>query len=451
MGGARVLTVVAATALSLGGCSLLPPAPVVVTVDAPAPVVTGAAAPTPSARTTSGSSSDGASGRDPGPRVEKPYVSGSRAWTEVAERTGPALVRIDVAGCDTRVVGSGFFVADDLVVTAGHVATGASALSVQYAGGVVSALVVGIDRTSDVAVLRTAAPVAPATVRLAASGAPSTTAVGLLGFPLGSFDLRATEATAGRGVAVDYGSIKATEAFGTDARVNDAVTGGPVVDAAGAVVGLVTGPALWVSGLDTSADGRNAKLEALGQRPRTKRPASTADPAWLRSPAVVVPAASIAADVARWRDAPSRDLLECYGDVAPPLGDSQAPTVEVRSGHSYARDVAAAISLQGQALNTGGHEVAFAVFTPDRQDRLGGLEKWREEQAGRHWDHVTVRRIVGSGDVVDASVEVRTRLDPAHRVEGRSCVEQEQQVQLRRSGGGWLVHRVTDAAPPRPC
>jgi hypothetical protein len=144
-------------------------------------------------------------------------------------------------------------------------------------------------------------------------------------------------------------------------------------------------------------------------------------------------------------------VLDCYGDSAPAFGDSQAPTVEVRSGHSYARDVAAALALHGQAINTGGFEVAFEVFTPSRQGRLDGLPSWRAEQAGLHWDRVTVKRLNGTGDVVEARVELRTRREASPGRPAQACSVVQQDYTMRASGGGWLIQAVTNPEAPTAC
>ena len=65
------------------------------------------------------------------------------------------MVRIDVLACDARWMGSGFVVGDHLVMTANHVAEGASAITVQTSDGVTRARVVGLDPDTDSALLRT--------------------------------------------------------------------------------------------------------------------------------------------------------------------------------------------------------------------------------------------------------------------------------------------------------
>ncbi len=449
--GARVVVGLAAV-LSLGACSSMPfmdRLPVVVTVTPPPPSSAGPTSP------SSAAAPDGVPvGTPTSEGLATPFVSGARDWTEVAKQVSPAVVRIDVAGCDTRVVGTGFFIASDLIVTAGHVASGASAISVQYAGGVTPALVVGIDRTTDTALLRTDEPVAPATLKLATAGPGVGAAVGILGYPNGTFNLHATEAGVFGPGSVDYGSTKVEKALRTDASITDGVTGGPVVDPYGALVGLVTGSPLWVSGVDLTIAEKKAKSAAL----KTAAGGSSGDQsgatdrgARVTSTGFVVPVDQVAAGVNRWREGPNRDLLSCYGDQTPVIDDPFALKVEVASGHAFARDVAGALALHGQAINTGAYEVAYEIFTPRLQQQVEGLYAWRTAQAGAHWDRIEIRSMIGSGNVVEAKVALRTTQDKARGVDGQTCSIWEQSYTMRTSGGGWLIDRVRDLAPPSAC
>lgn len=467
MRGARVLAGAVVVGASLGACSVpfADQIPVVVTV-----TPTAANPPDPAPRAT-------ASRQEP---LALPFVSGSRSWTDVAKQVSPAVVRIDVAGCDTRVVGSGFFIADDLVVTAGHVVSGATALSVQYAGGVVPALVVGIDRTSDTAMIRTARPVAPKSLRLAAAAAPPTTtppatpsspapptttgtkprgsvaggvgsSVGILGYPNGTFNLHATEAGIVGVETVDYGATKVEQALETDASITDGNTGGPVVDQAGNVVGLVTGSALWISGTDSSIAEKKAKSKGLNRAAAASRTSGSVDRSRIKSTGFVVPAAEIATDVERWRDSPNRDLLGCYADVTPVVDDPFALTVDMKSGHSYARDVAAALALHGQAINGGSQEVAYEVLTPRLQAELKSLDAWRTALGSTHWVSATIVSMVGTGNVVEARVTLRTTQAASDSAAGQKCSVWDQSYTLRTSGGGWLIDRIRTEGAPTAC
>lgn len=144
-----------------------------------------------------------------------------------------AMVRLRTAGCGVAQTGSGFFVAEDLVVTNRHVVEGATTIEVTTWDGepldVVETAVVA-DGGPDLASVRVAhRDGTMLDVRAtAAFGVP----VSVFGYPAGQ-PLTVTE-----GVVTDAqadGSL-AVSAFSTDGN-----SGGPVVDEAGEVVAVVWG------------------------------------------------------------------------------------------------------------------------------------------------------------------------------------------------------------------
>jgi Trypsin-like peptidase domain/Colicin V production protein len=90
---------------------------------------------------------------EPAPPVDPPTQAQAAAATRAAESS---TVEVFGSGCNQGFLnqGSGFVVADDLVVTNAHVVAGTSAQWVQFEGGKHEATVVAFDPSLDVAVLR---------------------------------------------------------------------------------------------------------------------------------------------------------------------------------------------------------------------------------------------------------------------------------------------------------
>jgi putative serine protease PepD len=152
------------------------------------------------------------------------------------------VVRITARTCAGLEAGSGFVLAGGVVITAAHVVDGARTATVDVeGGGSVPASVLGVDGTGrDVAVLFVPAlvdaPGAEVTTRAVARGADVSTS----GHPLGGV----RQTLAGRVLDyVDSGPIAADggRVITVSAEYVPGMSGGPVVDVTGRVVGVAIG------------------------------------------------------------------------------------------------------------------------------------------------------------------------------------------------------------------
>jgi S1-C subfamily serine protease len=178
----------------------------------------------------------------------------SQVVSSVAERVGPAVVKIDVAGRSRHHGGSGsgfFFAPDGLIVTNSHVVHGARKLSVTTAEGEKrEATLVGVDEHTDLAVLRTSGARAP----FAELGTSRDLKVGQLvvaiGNPLG-FEWTVTAgviSALGRSLRARTGRL-IDDVLQTDAALNPGNSGGPLVDFRGRVVGVNTAMIVAAQGI----------------------------------------------------------------------------------------------------------------------------------------------------------------------------------------------------------
>ena len=159
----------------------------------------------------------------------------------VAKKVLPSVVTVHVTGA----IGSGFVVsADGYVITNDHVVEGAdSTMSVSFSdGSTAGASVVGRDPESDIAVIK----VAKTGLTPVAIGNSDSIAVGDPVLAFGSPLALANTVTAGIISALDRtieagdpgGTTRYYAAIQTDAAVNQGNSGGPLVDAAGEVIGV---------------------------------------------------------------------------------------------------------------------------------------------------------------------------------------------------------------------
>ena len=172
---------------------------------------------------------------DPFPRIAGPAPPSTppdrRALASAAVvQARRSVVRITATACGLGVEGSGFYVGAKVVITAAHVVAGASDISINGA----KARAYRVDRAHDVAVLR----------RTTGSGRPlqlgephAGDSVAILGYPEnGPFDARPGRVGATSDVLVN-GNVREITAL--SGLVRHGNSGGPIVNAAGQVEGMV--------------------------------------------------------------------------------------------------------------------------------------------------------------------------------------------------------------------
>jgi S1-C subfamily serine protease len=193
----------------------------------------------------------------------------SQAVMTAVDRAGPAVVHIGVQKGRTRGgVGSGLVIASDgLIFTNSHVVNGASELQVTMADGQRGlARILGEDIHTDIAVLRTDTHLTAPALRFHDSQKlkPGQLAIAL-GNPLG-FEHTVTAgvvSATGRSMRASSGRL-IDDVIQTDAALNPGNSGGPLVDAAGRVIGINTAVIRGAQGI-CFAVAANTALDVLTQ------------------------------------------------------------------------------------------------------------------------------------------------------------------------------------------
>jgi S1-C subfamily serine protease len=189
----------------------------------------------------------------------------SRAVATVAERVGPAVVRVEARGGKRRDgIGSGVIIAaDGLVLTNSHVVSGARRVRLTLAeGGSTEAQVLGDDPDSDLALLRAELPMGAAAAALGNSSMLKRGhLVVAIGNPLG-FESSVTAGVVsalGRSLR-SLGGRFIDDVIQTDAALNPGNSGGPLVATTGDVIGINTATIGGAQGLCFAVSSNTASF-----------------------------------------------------------------------------------------------------------------------------------------------------------------------------------------------
>ena len=334
------------------------------------------------------------------------------------------MVRLEVATCDERWMGTGFAIAPNRIVTAAHVAAGAVSIGVQGEGVITTARVVDYDKDADVALLQSRDPL-PKSLTVANKHAPLGSALALLGFPDAVTDLRVTQGiVSGVDASVDYGpptNTSLTHVLATDAAINGGNSGGPALDHAGQVIGLVTGK--HILNIDeTPAEGTG----------------------------YVVPSDQLIPRLDAWKEkAPAPAGPGCDG--APGGANAAGPVVDVKVASADAQDIARSLATHGGAINTGEYQVAWQFFTAREQRSLASYNKWVDGVRFSLWTNLSVESADVRGDTAATVVRLRTTQDAAHGPSGQVCSDWNLTYTMKRSGAAWLIDNAKSTSAPAAC
>ncbi|MDO4927993.1 MAG: MarP family serine protease [Corynebacterium sp.] len=210
------------------------------------------------------------------PPLVSPFVEGTQAEvdapaiyvedTALIERLRPSVIHVmgEAQACSRRLMGSGFMIDEDYVITNAHVVAGTNSVTLDTVTGMHNADVVYYNPDLDIAVLYSpdvSLPVLPWADGVAATGDDAI----VMGFPeSGPFE--AAPARVADMIRISGPNIYATtrverEAYAVRGSIRQGNSGGPMVNAEGQILGVVFGASVDNSDIGyvlSAAEVRNA-------------------------------------------------------------------------------------------------------------------------------------------------------------------------------------------------
>ena len=181
------------------------------------------------------------------------------SFAQVFAQDSSGVVRLDATSCGGSDVGTGFLVGSNLVATANHVVDGASVIGVTAGTETRVGTVVGADNATDVALIQLNAPLTGHVFGLQGTPPAVGTPVAAIGFPEGLPITLTQGSISGLDRTITLGGQARTGLIQTDASVNPGNSGGPLVESAGHVVGIVDAGTTQLNGIGFAVSGTNAK------------------------------------------------------------------------------------------------------------------------------------------------------------------------------------------------
>jgi serine protease Do len=326
------------------------------------------------------------------------------------------VVEIQGVTCDGGGVGSGFLIGPRLVATAAHVVDQAVTIGLSAAGESITGVVIGLDASRDVALVRASRPFTGYVFSFAAVSPRVGDQVAAVGFPVGLPITFTQGSVSALDRSVSGEDLSLSDLIQTDAALNHGNSGGPLIDTQGHVIGLV------VAGIE-QAEGIGFAVSAKVAKPLLES----------------------------WRDSPSRERpAECGTPIGPPVGGL---IVGPLPDDADAAAIASTFEAYFGAVNIAEYRTAWGQLTPSAQQRHPLAEFIEDLSTSFGFDvriHAFDRT---SPDTKIAYITFTSLQAPGYGPEGENCTFWSLDYTMRLINGRWLIERADphDGVGHVPC
>jgi serine protease Do len=345
----------------------------------------------------------------PSPSVTASTSPSAESFATLYSQDKTGVVKILASTCDGSGEGTGFVIGRRLIATVAHVVSGEVAMAIKAGHSTYSGKVIGIDDASDVALIRTSAPLESYVFHFASTRPEVGDQLAVIGYPLNGPLTFSAGSVSGLNRREDIEGQRRTGLLQTDAAINPGNSGGPLIDSNGQVEGLV--------------DAKNTEAEGLGYAVST----STATPL-----------------LQEWRSVPAPPAsASCRGALGPQAGAPVSPSVPGGSATDAA--LAAILATYFDGINDG--DYASAYYAETQRAHHGESLATFALSVSSSFDSDFTLPAVGPGSGGSYVVEVIfTSLQSASKGPGGdTCDIWDLNYQLLPSGGAYLINAATSA------
>lgn len=353
-------------------------------------------------------------------------------WADTVDKVRSGVAFIESDKCDVTGTGTGFLVADNLLITAAHVIDGAAEVTLTLGKNRYTASVLGKDVSADIALLKIGQRNSGHRFQISSAEPRIGSRVAALGFPLAAGgatvqsakdDFKFTEGSiSGLNQSISFENVNTSGVIQTDTAINPGNSGGPLIDESGNVIGMAFAK--------RSSDG-STSVEGVSY---------------------AIPASHLNQAISAWRNSDPIQLESCFsGDTGETLLDN--PGFNVDSVHPNANQVAQTFLNHGTLINRKDYSDAFQYFSGSMKKRLQSPSTWAAGLRSSTWAYFNIYDIEGKGDELESNVELWSVQEPRDAPSGTDqwCSVWDNHYKMIRIDGDWLIDSVSSNASPTPC